>query len=119
MLYEIKDVRQIKGEGKRRWFTSDNFDLIMWYGDDGSIDGFQLCYDKMGKERALTWRPGDRYSHMKIDSGELWPTFNKTPILVADGVFNKKLVLAQFQKESSIVDKNIKEFVSNKIKQYV
>ena len=54
MLTEIEKTRQIPGEGIRRWFRDDELDLIVWYGDDGSIEGFQLCYDKLQHERALT-----------------------------------------------------------------
>jgi len=55
MLTEIRNARQVEGEGFRRWFTDDYFDLIVWYGDQNAMIGFQLCYDKQGKERALTW----------------------------------------------------------------
>ena len=31
-----KNVRQIQGEGFRRWLTDEDFDLIIWYkNDDG------------------------------------------------------------------------------------
>jgi hypothetical protein len=52
MLAEIRDVRQIPGEGFRRWFSDGDFDLIVWYAG-GEIAGFQLCYDKGRRERAL------------------------------------------------------------------
>ena len=35
MLSEIKRVRQIQGEGYRRWFSDKFLDLIIWYNDDG------------------------------------------------------------------------------------
>jgi len=33
MLVEHAHVRQIHGEGYRRWFADDYFDLIVWYDD--------------------------------------------------------------------------------------
>jgi len=30
MLEESEYVRQVKGEPKRRWFSDDYFDLIVW-----------------------------------------------------------------------------------------
>ena len=64
MLAEIQGSRQIPGEGFRRWFTDEYFDLIAWYETPAAKDarpgamkelkGFQLCYDKTGRERALT-----------------------------------------------------------------
>ena len=61
MLAEIEDARQIAGEGTRRWFRDDNLDLIVWYDDSSEISGFQLCYDKYDRERAITWKRGDSY----------------------------------------------------------
>ena len=31
MLVEYRNVRQIRGEGHRRWFSDEYFDLIVWY----------------------------------------------------------------------------------------
>ena len=60
MLYEIKNVKQHKNEGLRRWFTDKDFDLIIWYDyNNKNIDGFQLCYDKSNYERVLTWVRAD------------------------------------------------------------
>jgi hypothetical protein len=48
MLTEVQNTRQIKNEGRRRWFTDSDFDLIVWYeADSSSIAGFQLCYEKV------------------------------------------------------------------------
>ncbi|MFW5812247.1 MAG: hypothetical protein ACOCWS_04610, partial [Alkalispirochaetaceae bacterium] len=67
MLSEIKPVRQVPGEGFRRWFTDEEMDLIVWYDgeDQEQIEGFQLCYDKEVLERALTWRPEAGFTHHK------------------------------------------------------
>ena len=73
MIHEVKRTRQVPGEGFRRWFTDSDFDLIVWYegqDEDGPIAGFQLCYDKQGAERALTWRRATGFSHEKVDDGE-------------------------------------------------
>lgn len=55
MLVELKDVRQIPNDGFRRWFTDEDFDLIVWYEDD-KITGFQLCYDKKEMEFLINLR---------------------------------------------------------------
>lgn len=46
-------VRQIQGERTRRWFSSKDFDLIIWNNADHSFAGFELCYDKMSCERSI------------------------------------------------------------------
>src|SRR5512135_52445 len=83
MLKEhISDKEQ---PGGRRWFTDDYFDLIVWMGPDGGIQGFQLCYDKFKSEHAVTWTGKDGFRHERIDDGESNPSKNLTPILLPDG----------------------------------
>lgn len=42
------------------------FELIVWFADDSTIWGFQLCYDRGRSERAFTWTAADGYSHNRI-----------------------------------------------------
>lgn len=115
MLSEIKDVRQIPKDGFRRWFTDNFFDLIVWYDND-RLEGFQLCYDKGNKERALTWRTACGYAHNRIDDGER-PFANKmTPILVADGAFQKDLIAESFKAAAVRIDEEIASLVYDKLK---
>ena len=119
MLKESKNVHQIKGEPKRRWFSSDYFDLIVWFDEDKEICGFQLCYDIKRFERALTWIKGSGYSHNRIDSGEYGGLQSKeSPILVKDGFFNKTEIDVRFIKESTEIDQEISNFVHQKIEAY-
>lgn len=69
-LAELRRVRQVPGEHRRRWFSSAGEDLIVWYGDDGAIVGFQFCYDRHGLERAVTWKADGRIEHDVVDAGE-------------------------------------------------
>lgn len=117
-MYEYSDVRQIKGEGIRRWFADEDFDLIIWYDNSNKITGFQLCYDKQFSERALTWRINGNYSHNKIDSGEVSFGNKRTPILVADGLFDKDKIGEAFLEKSSDIDQDIVDFVYKKIIEY-
>ena len=116
MLIEFQDVRQVEGEGPRRWFFDDYFDLIVWYKDNGEIDGFQLCYDKTGSERALTWNWNHGYRHHKIDDGEMPFAAKMSPILVQDGLFDRESVGERFSRESADVPPDIREFVLDKLK---
>jgi len=115
MLREY-ETRQVKGEPRRRWFSDDFFDLIVWMSDDSTPWGFQLCYDLLGEERALTWNPESGYSHRLVDSGEGSPEKNLTPILVPDGAFPGAKILAAFQERSGEVDPLVREFVLDKLR---
>jgi hypothetical protein len=112
ILREHHDVRQIPGEPRRRWFTSNQFDLIVWLGDKGEFTGFELCYDRHRRERALVWRPATGFSHMAIDDGEGQPGKHKaTPVLVADGQFDVARVRADFSHESTSLPKDLADYV--------
>ena len=116
MLIEIAGVRQIPGEGTRRWFRDDELDLIVWYGGDGSIYGFQLCYDKLDRERALTFREPQSYQHHAIDDGEgpmLGPKMS--PILVADGLVDSKRIEKLFADRAANVPEDLVDYVSENI----
>ncbi len=119
MLTEIEKTRQIPGEGIRRWFRDEELDLIVWYADDGSIDGFQLCYDKLKQERALTWRKPGSYQHHAIDTGE--PAMGgpkMSPVLVADGVFDSARIEKAFAERCGGVPEELASRISGIILRY-
>lgn len=123
MLAEYGNVRQIRGEGYRRWFTDEYFDLIVWFdrppGNQATLTGFQLCYDRNGYERALTWTLNRGYSHERIDAGEGTPGSPKaTPILVADGIFDGASVRERFREASAGIDRFIADLVLEKLAEY-
>jgi len=118
-MKEICDVRQIPGEPKRRWFSSNEFDLIVWFSEDGSVHGFELCYDKQGKERSIRWSNSDGFHHMAVDDGEqILGKHKETPILVADGFFDAKQVHSKLSEVSHLLPEEIAEFVLTAIKRY-
>ncbi len=118
MLQESEYVRQVTGEPKRRWFSDDYFDLIVWVDESNDILNFQLCYDKTGHPRALNWQ-AEGYSHLGIDDGEDRIGKSKaTPILIPDGIFNKDGIVEAFEKACSEMDIQVSKFVLEKIKHY-
>ena len=119
VLTEQKGIRQIPGEGFRRWFTDRDFDLIVWYDDSsGIIVGFQLCYDKQSDERCLTWRRDGSYSHNKVDDGEIPYSSKMTPVLVADGIFSKETVAEQFKAAAENIESELVDLVYRKLLGY-
>lgn len=117
MLVEKQNVRQIPNEGFRRWFTDNYFDLIVWYEGE-EIVGFQLCYDKGNDEHALTWRPSSGFSHNRIDDGEIPYAAKMTPILVADGVFDKDEIAERFRNAARKIEYEIVDLVYRKLKEF-
>lgn len=119
MLRELRDVRQIEGEHRRRWFSDAFFDLIVWVDDGGEIVGFQLCYDKESRQRALTWKAPSHYIHTGVDDGENRPgRYKGTPILVADGAFDRTTIGERFRRAATAIDPAIAELVHAKLLAY-
>ncbi len=118
MLSEIRNARQVAGEGYRRWFTDDDFDLIVWYTDGGLLAGFQLCYDKEDSERALTWTRDHGFQHNRVDPGEVAGRSKMTPLIIADGVFDAGPVVAKFRRQSAALDPELSSFVMKKMEEY-
>jgi hypothetical protein len=119
MLREITHIRQIKGEQKRRWFSDDFFDLVVWVNERDDISGFQLSYDRSQNQRALTWHTESGFTHDRIDDGEGKPGKMKaTPILIPDSHFNYIEIGRRFKKHGSHMDERISTFVYEKIMQY-
>jgi hypothetical protein len=118
-MVRIKDVRQIPGEPFRQWYTGRNCDLIIWYSDSLTIQGFQFCYRLGQAERALTWMEGRGDSHHGIDSGDLVPGGPKrSPVLVPDGKLSKTVVRGIFNKESRQVRTTVVRWVNEKLDAY-
>jgi hypothetical protein len=119
MLSEVPHPRQIAGEGYRRWFTDGYFDLIVWYERaGGSVTGFQLCYDKPGTERALTWRAGRGYLHERVDDGEGPGAFKMSPVLLPDGLFDSRSISERFDRAAGGVDPEIRKLVLDRLGAY-
>ena len=94
------------------------------YGTEGQeekpdrIIGFQLCYDKPGHERALTWTEAAGYTHHHVDTGEAGPKSKRTPLLVADSEFEQMKIAELFREDSVQIDQRIAQLVYEKVSQY-
>lgn len=103
-----KHVKQNPGEPHRRWFEDDYFDLIVWEDEKFAIIGFQLCYDKLHNQHAITWTEKTGFMHNKVDDGENKPgKYKSTPILVADGIFDHETIAETFKRNSVDLDTNL------------
>ena len=82
MLYEIPHLRQSKRSYVKRWFTSRDMDLFIWFRNSEPVR-FQLTYDKRGKEKAICWNFHLGFNHYLVDTGEnRLDHYKQTPILI-------------------------------------
>ena len=119
MLQEIK-VSQKENEVYRRWFEDDYFELIVWY-DAGrtEITGFQLCYEKMNNEHALTWRKDKGYAHNAVEDGDEPLKYPSSPVLTQDGAFDAGKVLSKFTESCSLIDESLAGIIIRNLIEYM
>ena len=119
MLLEMSNVSQSAGEPPRRWFVSDDLDLLVWCDDSGRPSGFQLCYDKGPSQRALTWQRDRGFSHKAVDEGDrVGGKYKAIPILTTDGPFPANRVAERFAHESAELPPEFAAFVKMKLQQH-
>lgn len=111
MLREIRNVKQERGAGRRRWFESDGLDLIVWLNRSGGRTGFQVCYDFGKGEHALTWRPVGGFVHHRVDAGDTSPLKNESPILVHAGAVPWVKLRKIFGERSETLEPELREWV--------
>ena len=117
-IHEV-EARQLTGEQHRRWFSSDDFDLIVWFDALGAIEQFELCYDRSDVERALTWSLTHGYRYWRVDTGDASGyMYGMTPILEPDSTeFPKDRVIATFVEATDALDPAIRSFVVQRLQE--
>jgi hypothetical protein len=116
VLVEYKNVRQVPGQGLRRWFEGHLYELVVWYGpDEKTVEGFQILYRLNSQERALTWREGEGFDHAQVDSGTPSPFKNLTPILLPNGSIPWPQVLREFAEGSAALEPELRDFVRRRL----
>jgi hypothetical protein len=115
MLQKIRGVRQDEPDRERHWFQDDFFDLFAWTDAAGKVVAFQLCYDRLKRERVLAWSEPTGFSHRRIDDGEELPAQKMAPIMVADGQFAADGIAAEFASRSAAIDTRWRQFIRTKI----
>lgn len=120
MLREENNLKQVPGEPARRWFSDEFFDLIVWLEPDNTLWGFQLCYDRGHKPRALTWTKKHGYKHAGIDDGEGGGGMSKgSPVLTADGLFDAGAIGKKLAAAAGELPADLSAFVVKKVQDFL
>lgn len=118
MLREFPRVRQEPGE-YRRLFCDDGYDLYVWYADDRkTIVGLQILYFEGGAQKVVTWRKTTGRDHMGIDDWDC-SRFNRTPLLVTDGVPDYSGLLGRIEPRLADLDAEIRDLVLGVLSQKI
>ena len=111
MLREISIARKADGAYERRWYEDERVDLFVWFGSHGSIERFQLTYDKPYAEKAIDWKRGRGLVHMLVDDGASRGMHAGTPLLSMGGIFAKDRVIEYFREHAANIDARVSAFV--------
>ncbi|HEX6592464.1 MAG TPA: hypothetical protein VF050_10735 [Moraxellaceae bacterium] len=97
MLTEIARTHQRPGEPRRRWFTSETLDLMVWLDEAGELLAFQFSYGKPQDEKALSWSRQQGLSAQQVEDGSnLLPGHKASPLLVAAPLAGTQAAAAAF-----------------------
>ncbi len=118
MLREIRNTQQVSGESPRRWFFSDEQDLLVWFGEDGQPVAFQLAYGKNRDEHAIRWKADRGFVHHRVDDGERESVGKEAPLLFPNGAFEAQSVLKRFLALSREVPQEIVQFVAARLREH-
>jgi len=119
MLAEISHLRQSNRSLKKRWFTSLDMDLFVWYRNNTPVK-FQLSYDKNDNEHAISWDCHRDFNHYCVDTGEYDVSeYKKTPLLL-DACSQQDLasLARNFLVESEYIDVAVSEFIYARLMAY-
>jgi hypothetical protein len=117
-MLKQNSIRDIPGDRPRLWMLDDCLDVIVWFEPDGSIYGFQLCYDKTENEKSITWNHNGHFSYHHIDSGESDPgDYKKTPVLLVGADFDHRYARDQFLIRSFHIHSRLVDFICEKLNQ--
>ena len=81
MLYEISHLRQSNRSHVKRWFTSRDMDLFVWFHKNVPVR-FQLAYNKCNGEKAISWNFQLGFQHFVVDNGEIPGRYKQTPLMI-------------------------------------
>lgn len=118
MLKEVPQARQNPGEPLRRCFFAGDEDLVMWFDAKDRPVAFEFSYGKYVSEHTIRWKAGRGFMHHLVDNGEADPLRKKSPLLVADGVFEAASVLETFNEISKEMPADLARFVAARLKEH-
>lgn len=119
-MREIGPVRQDSGRGSRRWFQDDYFDLFVWQDEAGKPVAFQLCYDRVRAEGAISWSAQAGFDHARVDAGAERTDlrYGMSPMLRPDGVPPYFRIYNRFLAATKDWDPALREFMLARLREY-
>ncbi len=104
---------------RRRWFTAEQMDLIVWIRGEAGIEAFQLCYDKPLAEQALSWQLDRGFTHQAVDAGDAEGLGHKgAPLLTPGNAPDPARLLHELGSAGPGLPASIRGFVEARLQHY-
>ena len=114
-FYELKNCSQRPDEPRRRWFTTNRQDLIVWLGESGTIVGFRYAYDREDDVYSLSWSTENGCQYSRVDTGDQ-PGHPRTPMLMQTRRKPEFDLEHRFARASMNMDPQVARFVQERIR---
>lgn len=118
MLKRVPDrlLKPAEVEAGLRWYSDESHDLYVWSDKAGMISRFQFTYNKgTGREEVIEWRGGEMVGHALIDPGEDLSIHKKTPIIVANGVWDEAAVSREFERAAHGIEQSVYKYILRRL----
>jgi hypothetical protein len=111
-----KLIRHFTNDLDKSWTADDFLDLVVWYESTGKMFGFQLCYDRHDRPRAVTWTREGGFSHSEVRTDGVWALgAGMSPVLQSCNDFPWRTVLREFMTRSPELEPLIRLFIMKQI----
>ena len=113
------ELKRDQGDlGSRRWFYSQQVDLIVWTDENKSVKAWEFYYDKVVNEHVLIWHRDSGFTHLAVDDGEQKPMlrYKQSPILISDGKFDLDRIKGLFKDLSEDLPPDVADFIRQALK---
>ena len=114
MLNEIKKLKQNEEDGFRRWFTSKDMDLYVWYDENFTVSSFQLSSSDVSGEYLISWSTEEGLGFSRTlnhFSGAL--NYKGSTLLKTNPRFCLKQIFNNFISHSKRINRELVRFIIN------
>lgn len=111
-MLTTRPVQHFSNDLDKSFSIDDYLDLVVWYEPMGQMHGFQLCYDRYGRQRAVTWTANGGFSHSLVQlNGSSGLGAGMSPVLQTCDDFPWRDVLREFEVRTPELDPVVRRLV--------
>lgn len=110
MLYEITHVRPSRRGQSKRWFTSIDMDLFVWFRNGVPVH-FQLYIDKRARERVICWDIRDGFNCYLVNNTANDECYGLSPVAVSFSRLELRVLARSFLAACENIDADLGDYI--------